>query len=127
MDERTQIAAANEDAPLTLVYLAHLNWDHVWQRPQQLMTRFASRCRVIYVDPPEITAADRLHLQERRGADGVRVLRPIFPRLLMDTPGNSYQDLWLRLLPAVMAEAGAQVIMWVSSPLADYLVEAARS
>lgn len=113
--------------PLTLLYLSHLSWDHVWQRPQQLMTRFAQRCRVIYIDPPEVRPAPELHLEERPGVGGVRVLRPIFPAALLDTPGHSYEDLWLQLLPATLAQAGSNTMLWVSSPLADYLVAAARS
>jgi UDP-galactopyranose mutase len=112
----------------TLLYLAHMNWDHVWQRPQQLMTRFATRCRVIYCDPAEIDhAATVPHLAERPSCDGVRVMRPIFPASILDTPGNNYRELWLRLLPALLAEAGPDTILWVSSPLSDYLVAAARS
>src|SRR4051812_26334903 len=117
---------SSPEQPLTLLYLAHLNWDHVWQRPQQLMTGVASRCRVIYVDPPDIAPAEQLHLQERPGAGGVEVLRPIFPRQVFDTPGNRYNELWLRLLPETLDRAGANVILWVSSPLADYLVAAAQ-
>src|SRR4051794_2781530 len=93
--------------PLTLLYLAHLRWDHVWQRPQQLMTRFARRCRVIYGAPPEVRPPARpLQLGERRGGGGVQVLRPFFPAGLLDTPGQSYETLWLQMLPATLAQAG---------------------
>ena len=125
-----------ERASLTLVYLGHLNWDHVWQRPQQLMSRFARHCRVIYVDPPRLLdGAPGARLEERPGAAGVRVRRPIFPTEMIEAPGaatngpterNGYQRLWLQLLPEILAEAGPNVMLWVSSPLADYLVAEAR-
>ena len=117
---------SNAPAP-TLLCLSHLNWDFVWQRPQHLMSRLARRCPVIFVDPPEISAeVDRPTLQERGEHGGVRVLRPLFPTALLDTPGHSYQELWLGLLPQTLALAGPRPILWVFSPLADYLVEAAR-
>ena len=144
-----------EHQPLTLLCLSHLPWDHVWQRPQQLMTRFARHCRVIYVDPPALTPRSvrdveqiagaqgamyidsidqagvarrgmRAYLQERPVAAGVRVLRPIFPDGLLGTPGNSYQELWLSLLSDLLVEAGPNTMLWVFSPLADYLVAAAQ-
>lgn len=116
-----------EKQPLTLLCLSHLRWDHVWQRPQQVMTRFTKHCRVIYVDPPDIiTDAKQPQLRELPSVDGVRILQPIFPASLLDTPGHSYQQLWLGLLPYVLAEAGSNTILWVYSPLADYLVAAAR-
>lgn len=116
-----------DQGPLTLLCLAHLNWDHVWQRPQQLMARFASRCRVIYVDPPELVdGGGEPQMTEREGHAGVHVLRPIFPRETLDAPGNSYETLWLSLLPELLAAVGSNTILWVLSPLADYLVAAAQ-
>lgn len=115
-----------ESEPLTLLCLSHLNWDHVWQRPQQLMSRFSRHCRVIYVDPPmPVPGNGEPFLWEQQPDVGVRVIRPIFGAGLLNEPGNAYEDLWLRLLPAVLAEVGRNTIVWVSSPLADYLVEAA--
>src|SRR5688500_17359115 len=100
------MSALTEAEPLTLLNLAHLNWDHVWQRPQQLMARLAGRCRVIYVDPPESRPAAAPHLEERPGAAGVQVLRPIFPAALADAGGPRYEALWGRLLPETLARAG---------------------
>ena len=111
--------------PLTLLTIGHLRWDHVWQRPQQLMTRFARRARVIYVDPAEIAAADAPRIDEQPDSHGVRRLQPVFPVDLLDTPGHNYRELWLKLLPTVLAEAGSNTIVWVSSPLLSYLVAAA--
>ncbi len=113
--------------PLTLLCLSHLRWDHVWQRPQQLMSRFAQECRVIYVDPPDIQGdVARPYLQPQSHAAGVEVIRPIFSAQHLDTPGNSYKELWLQLLPEVLTMAGPNTILWVFSPLADYLVAATR-
>ncbi len=71
------------------------------------MTRFATRCRVIYCDPAEIERdAAEVQLAERPGAPGVRVVRMLFPDTLLDTPGHSYLELWRRVLPQLLAAAG---------------------
>jgi UDP-galactopyranose mutase len=40
---------------LDLVCFSHLRWNFVFQRPQHLMTRFASETRVFFVEDPEFT------------------------------------------------------------------------
>lgn len=117
----------DDQQPLTLLCLSHLNWDHVWQRPQQLMTRFARSCRVIYADPPQtVEGGGEPHFQEQKGHGGVRVVRPIFPSEVLGTPGNDYEALWSRLLPELLEQAGPNTILWVFSPRGDYLVEQAE-
>ncbi len=111
---------------MTLLYLAHLEWDHVWQRPQQLMTRLASRYSLWYVDPPELSGGAAVPELRELGVDqGVRVARPRFPVAMQANPA-AYWDAWLRLLPDLLAEAGPNTVLWVSSPHADQLVERAR-
>jgi glycosyltransferase involved in cell wall biosynthesis len=111
--------------PLTILCLAHLKWSHVWQRPQQLMSRFTRHCRVIYVDPPDIKDVEAPHMLDHGIDQGVHLREPIFPAALLDTPGNNFRELWLRLLPGLLDEAGPNTVVWVLSPLLSYLVEAA--
>ena len=40
----------NADTPI--IVHSHLRWDFVWQRPQQLLSRFAQRSRVLFVEEP---------------------------------------------------------------------------
>jgi len=40
----------NADTPL--IVHSHLRWDFVWQRPQQLLSRFAQRSHVLFVEEP---------------------------------------------------------------------------
>ena len=40
----------NADAPI--IVHSHLRWDFVWQRPQQLLSRFAQRSHVLFVEEP---------------------------------------------------------------------------
>ena len=117
----------DNEQPLTLLCLAHLNWDHVWQRPQQLMIRFARRCRVIYVDPPGPGwSGKEPYFEERQGHGGVRVLRRMLPADVIQETGDEYEALWSRLLPELPAEAGPNTILWVFTPRADYLVRQAE-
>lgn len=112
---------------LTLVCLGHLNWDFVWQRPQQLMSRFARHCRVIYIDPPEIRAnAASSRVEERPGAYNVRVFRPIIPEHLFAIPSRRFQELW-RQLSAILQGVGKNTILWTFSPAVAPLVSATRS
>jgi UDP-galactopyranose mutase len=48
------------DGQPDLVCVAHLWWDWVWQRPQQLMTRLAHSFRVLYVEEPRIVVGEPL-------------------------------------------------------------------
>jgi glycosyltransferase involved in cell wall biosynthesis len=110
----------------TLLCLSHLHWDHVWQRPQHLMSRFTNYARVVYVDPPEVNdAADRPHLRDLGEDAGVRVLRPIFPTHMITAPDDgAYRRLWLDMLPQALAQVGERPRIWAFSPLADYLFAA---
>src|SRR5688572_24548757 len=81
-----------------LVVFCHLRWDFVWQRPQQLMSRFARNRRVYFVEEPIFRdageggrsegeearrapapggdASDGARL-ERRESEGVTVCQPV--------------------------------------------------
>src|SRR6476660_8827120 len=71
VDGRTTRARAD------LVCLSHLRWDFVFQRPQHLMTRFASERRVFFFEEP-VFDAQRLQLSVRRDGD-VRIVVPHLP------------------------------------------------
>jgi UDP-galactopyranose mutase len=110
-----------------LLCLAHMNWDHVWQRPQQLMTRLTRHYRVWYVDPPELCAAGTAPILRELGTDqGVRVLRPCFPAELVPL-SDGYWAAWHRLLPDLLSQVGELAILWVYSPYAEQLVERATA
>jgi glycosyltransferase involved in cell wall biosynthesis len=75
----------NNNALPDLICLSHLRWNFVWQRPQHLLSRFAARQRVFFVEEP-IVADDplpRLDIQKHE-ATGVRVVVPIVPQKLWD-------------------------------------------
>jgi glycosyltransferase involved in cell wall biosynthesis len=114
------------NSQMTLLCLAHLDWDHVWQRPQQIMTRLTKRYDVWYVDPPHISDAIAApELRELSIDQGVRVLRPFFPAQQVAQP-DGYWEAWYSLLPELLRRVGSEALMWVFSPYADGLVERAK-
>jgi len=55
-----------------LIVQSHLRWDFVWQRPQQLMSRFAADAPVLFVEEPiHLDDADSNRLQITMPAPGV--------------------------------------------------------
>jgi UDP-galactopyranose mutase len=71
----------SDDVGPAIVCLSHLGWDHVWQRPQQLLSRLARRYPVLYINEPTIDPAlsgpPSACLVERRGP--VVAWQPVFP------------------------------------------------
>src|SRR5215207_5578722 len=41
---------SSHDQPYPIIAFSHLGWDWVWQRPQQFLSRFAKRHRVLFVE-----------------------------------------------------------------------------
>jgi glycosyltransferase involved in cell wall biosynthesis len=92
------------------------------------MSRFAQRCRVLYIDPPVIIPGNgESLLWEQQNDSAVRVIRPLFAdkRIGAETRERDYEKLWSDLLPEVLAIAGTNTIIWNFAPQADYLVAAA--
>lgn len=48
--DRTALRSSDVDAPL--IVHSHLRWDFVWQRPQQLLSRYAQHAPVLFVEEP---------------------------------------------------------------------------
>ena len=97
-----------------LVCLSHLRWNFVFQRPQHLMTRFASERRVFFFEEP-IFDSQKATLQIRRDAD-VRVVVPHLPQGMTPQAVNDTLD---ALLHEMCAEwAIAKPICWYYTPMA---------
>lgn len=122
--EQNSVMRRTQKRP-TLLCCAHLSWDNVWQRPQQLMSRFAERCRVIYVDPPQVSSVERSELQARPSSGGVLVLRPIMPERTMSNLASRMRELQ-QLMSTLLDQAGADPIMWIFWPTYSMVVQSAR-
>lgn len=72
---------ANNKTLPDLICLSHLRWNFVWQRPQHLLSRFAKKQRVFFVEEPYVTddPLPRLEVKEHPES-GVRVAVPFVPK-----------------------------------------------
>jgi UDP-galactopyranose mutase len=99
-----------------LLTWSHLRWDFLYQRPQQVMTRFARKRPVLFIEAP---VTDRTSgFVTREAAPGVMVLQP---RLPAEGPGFG-PDQTALLEPMVRAQIEAlgwtEHAAWLSTPMA---------
>ena len=120
-----------------IVCLAHLGWDFVWQRPQQILSRLARHYSVLYINEPvhlpQGTTAPQL-VQVAAG-DGVSAWQPGMPdeRAVLEQWRDVYGAMVRTLLLAegfVQESAdgsGLQplrpLILWFYTPTPYYLLE----
>lgn len=107
----------------SLVVFSHLRWDFVFQRPQQLMTRFARNRRVLFVEEP-LFDARRTFVEATDPWPSVRVLRPHTP-----AEATGFHDDQIALLRPLIAEsleraAVSEHVAWFYTPMAVPLLHA---
>ncbi len=99
-----------------LVCFSHLRWYFVFQRPQHLMTRFASERRVFFFEEP-IFDSPRPQVKVHRDGD-VRVVAPHLPAA-METDPRAAHEAVRDLLHAFCIEWRIeQPICWYYTPMA---------
>jgi UDP-galactopyranose mutase len=111
---------------LAIICLSHLRWSFVYQRPQHLLSRYATTNRVFYVEEPlrlDIERPDTTIEQH----DGVTVVVPRIPSRYSDGQVLMAQR---ALLDRIISEYGlSQFIVWYYTPAAlpfsDHLTPAA--
>jgi glycosyltransferase involved in cell wall biosynthesis len=101
----------------TLVVFSHLRWNFVYQRPQHLLARLASRWRIIFIEEP-VPQSARNELELIEPAEGVEVWRP---HVTGDAPG--FHDDHLPVLRRLVANAMCEhrvddYWIWFYSPMA---------
>ena len=107
--------ASTPTALADLVCLSHLRWNHVFQRPHHLMTRFARERRVFFVEEP-IPGDGPARLETQLSAEGVRVVTPHLPPGLGE---EGTHDALRELLAGHLAAEGAQrYLLWYYTPMA---------
>ena len=105
-----------------VVAFSHLRWDFAYQRPQQILSRFAPRARVLFVEEPVFAPGDpRADL--RAVQNGVTVLTPYTP---LTAPG--FHDDQIPLLRKLVAHALARerfddYAAWLCTPMALPLLQ----
>jgi UDP-galactopyranose mutase len=103
--------------PANLICFSHLRWNFVFQRPQQLMSRFARDMRVIYWEEPvEIGRKETAYLQVR-DADDFLAVRLAVPHLPEGMPDDAREATLRRLLDAHVASLRGPLIAWYYTPM----------
>ncbi len=117
----------------TILCLAHLGWDNVWQRPQQLLSRLAQHYPVIYVNEPFMTTPEaEPHLKSVAMGGNVSAWQPFFPdrQDVRDRWQENYMELVKNLLldqqlvhqNGVLA-AAQPLILWFYTPTPYYFLD----
>jgi hypothetical protein len=95
----------------THICLSHQPWDPPLGRPHRLMSRFAARRSVFFVEPPA-GGKPRARLAARATADGVTVLTP-------HLPGPGGVDVEQKLIEGFVDRNGLdRYALWYDTPLA---------
>jgi len=111
----------------TLVVFSHLPWNSIFQRPQQILSRIASRRLVIYVEEPAYEEYPASFWERSRPMENVLVCRPHIP-----APRFSFQREQIPILRDLVEElldeeGAADHMAWIYTPMAAPLLEALDS
>jgi glycosyltransferase involved in cell wall biosynthesis len=101
----------------TLLCFSHLRWDFVFQRPQQLMSRFADDMTVVFWEEPiEIGRSSPAFLKVRSAEDfpKVRIVTPHIPEGMNDARSEAALK---RLLDAYSAGLTRPIVAWYYTPM----------
>ena len=112
----SELAVSNNQNVADLVCLSHLRWDFVYQRPQHLMSRFARRQRVFFVEEPIFTD-DPTKLEINRREDNLWVVVPHISH--SDRETRNVEEIQRELLNKLFDEQQIkQFILWFYTPMA---------
>jgi glycosyltransferase involved in cell wall biosynthesis len=109
--------SAPDDSRPTLLCFSHLRWDFVFQRPQQLMSRFTGDMTVVFWEEPvEIGRKETPLLRVRAAEDhpNVRIVVPYLPAGLDEARRDAALK---RLLDAYSAGLSRPIVAWYYTPM----------
>ena len=103
-----------------LVCFAHLHWDFVWQRPQHLLSRFAQKGRVFYVEDAFFHADNDIepHMEVKERQNGVKVLVVHLPQHLRGNEAAADQAQYEVLRRFFDDNNITQYVFWYYTPMA---------
>jgi UDP-galactopyranose mutase len=108
----------------TLIVFSHLRWDFVFQRPQHLLSRLASRHPVVYIEEPLPADTDRDSWELSRPMDNVLVARPRLADLSGRSDAEQTQTLFTMVQELVASQGITQPVAWMYTPMAEPLIDA---
>jgi UDP-galactopyranose mutase len=102
---------AYNDGAYDLVCFSHLRWNFVFQRPQHLMTRFARRHRVLFIEEPEF-GNEKPRIEVADQGNRLYVVTPQLPN------GSDVDAVIPGLLNGLASEFGiADPVTWFYTPM----------
>lgn len=98
-----------------ILAFSHVRWDFVWQRPQQLLSRFAKRHRVLFFEEPRFEEGIQPHVNVVCPMKNVFVATPRLPR---DSATDETMRFLLRRAVAVVNSGDFDSpLLWYYSPM----------
>jgi glycosyltransferase involved in cell wall biosynthesis len=102
--------------PSTLVCFSHLRWNFVYQRPQHLLSRFATRFNVFFVEEPYYDAAGEANLSFALQDEDLWVVTPHLPAGTNEEDANRLQK---RMLDKFLKNCkSTDLLFWYYTPMA---------
>ena len=110
--------------PSPILVHCHLRWDGVWQRPQQIMSRMATRRRIGFVEEPVFLQEGQEPFLHVRESHGILIAQPHVPpqREWLPEVSPSNQQIIRELVAPFIRERGfTHGIRWHYAPMAIYM------
>ena len=102
--------------PNTIICFSHLRWDFVYQRPQHLLTRFATMYAVYFVEEPMFNAKKEPFVTFTSKADKLWVVVPHLPE---GTPPDDAYRMQKELLDKFLRKRqSSDLLFWYYTPMA---------
>jgi UDP-galactopyranose mutase len=116
VESRAETSAPGTGKP-TLLCFSHLRWDFVFQRPQQLMSRFAQDMTVVYWEEPVEIGEDEAPMLRVRAAEDHPNVRIVVPHLPSGLDEEAQTAALKRLLDAYSAGLSRPIVAWYYTPM----------
>lgn len=101
---------------IDLVCFSHLRWNFVFQRPQHLLTRFAKKQRVFFIEEPVFESTEKPFFSESTCCSGVNTFVPHIPHGL---PEDEVVAAIKGLVDDLFSTRGIHdYILWYYTPMA---------
>src|SRR5690349_3486931 len=107
----------------TIITFSHLRWDFVYQRPQHLMSRLASRHRVIFIEEPVVDESSTTSWEFHRPEKNVLVCRPHTPSRAFGFSDEQIPHLRKLVRELAEVERLDDYVLWFYTPMALPLAE----
>ena len=102
----------------TIITFSHLRWDFVYQRPQHLLSRLASRHRVIFIEEPMPGQSGESQWSFDRPEPNVLVCRPQTPSDDCGFCDEQYPHLRKLVRELIEQENLNDYVLWFYTPMA---------